>query len=311
MSITYPFKRTFYYDVQESVIQNQVTFITGVKKCGKTVCMIQLAEELPNAEYHDVKAMSESQADEFLEKILTSIRKNEERIYLLDGIAAFFSPETALSEIAMALSEYDNSKTRFVFAGSQPAALRSWAGLSFSGNAKVITVDFLSYPEWLAYKGISEVSEQTYKSYLLGTMEFYKDFGSLEDYLNGCLEETILANYKSRNVIMNNSCDLLDTSILTNILHTLVSCSEVSEKLRAYNSMDSDVLRQGLIFLHRWGLITLNYVSDKAQDFSQISTAYKELTRNETCLSSKKAFFDKVNICVRHPFFFEKIVRVT
>lgn len=215
----YNFKRSFYFDVEKSIERNKVTFILGARKCGKTVCMKQLNDELPEAEYYDIKSMDDDDAIDLKDEIIDCIHRNDKRIFLIDEATYFSIPEKTIAQIANAFAACENTNTRVVLAGSQSIALETWANRAFAGNAEFVYADFLSYPEWLAYKGINEVSEKTYGQFILGTREFYKDFVSLDQYLKGCLEETIVSNLKSSNIILNNNCDRLNEKILKNMLY--------------------------------------------------------------------------------------------
>ncbi|MCM1090946.1 MAG: AAA family ATPase [Butyrivibrio sp.] len=214
MNTEYVFKRSFYYDAEDSAKNNSITFILGARKCGKTVCMKQLAVNLPNAKYYDIKSMDEDDAIDLRDEIVACIEANESKIFLIDEATYFIFPEKTIARIANEFTDCRNTNTRVVFAGSQSIALEAWANRAFAGNAKFVYADFLSYPEWLAYKGIDEVSEKTYNQFVLGTREFYQDFVSLDQYLKGCLEETVTSNFKTSNIILNNNCDRLNEKIL-------------------------------------------------------------------------------------------------
>jgi len=226
MNKKYDFRRSFYYDVEKSVKYNKVTFILGARKCGKTVCMRQLADAYGEAEYYDLKSMDEDAAVDLRDSVVDSIRRNEKKIYLIDEATYFIFPEKTIARIASEFSSCVNSNTRVVFAGSQSIALEAWANRAFAGNAEFVYADFLSYPEWLAYKGMTEVSEETYNSFLFGVREFYGDFVSLDQYLKGCLEETVVSNYKTSNIIFHNECDRLNVQILKNMLYAALVAQE-------------------------------------------------------------------------------------
>lgn len=223
----YGFKRSFYYEVVKAIEGNKVTIVLGPRKCGKTVCLKQLSQTVSAASYYDIKSMNKDEALDLIDDVVRSIQNNEYRIYLIDEVTSWDSPEDAIGKIANAYADYKRSQTRVVFTGSQSVALEAWASRHFACNARFIYADFLSYPEWLAYKKINEVSERTYNQYVLGIREFYSDFVSLDAYLKGCLEETMLSNYKTRDIIFNNNCDALSERILKNVLYaTLVSQSD-------------------------------------------------------------------------------------
>lgn len=226
MGVQYRFKRSFYYDVEKSMGRNKVTFILGARKCGKTVCMKQLADAFGEAEYYDLKSMDEDAAVDLRDAIVDSIAKDEKKIYLIDEATYFIFPEKTIARIANEFSGCDNKNTKVVFAGSQSVALEAWANRAFAGNAEFVYADFLSYPEWLSYKGITEISEETYNRFLFGVREFYGDFVSLDQYLKGCLEETVISNFKTSNIILHNECGRLNVQILKNMLYATLIAQE-------------------------------------------------------------------------------------
>lgn len=263
MSQTYEFKRDIYYQTQEAIKNNKAVFLLGARKTGKTVCMKQLAQTLPDARYYDIKSMTDDDADDLRDEIVSSIQKNERRTYLVDETTYWLLPEKAIAMIANAYADYVNTNTKVVFSGSQSAALGAWAGRDFGGTEKRINVDFLSYPEWLDYTGLSEVSAETYNRFLMEARNFYKDFVSLDAYLQGCLDETVISNNNTSNFLPDNECDALDVPTLKNILYsTLVSLSDrpslknffdakegIIRKIRssfkeAYRAAGSDTVRQ-------------------------------------------------------------------
>lgn len=271
----YDFKRSFYYDVEKSVERNKVTFILGARKCGKTVCMKQLAEALSDAEYHDAKLMTEDETVDLLDKIVDCIRNNQKKIFLIDETTYLLFPEKMIARIANSFADCRNTNTKVVFTGSQSVALEAWASRAFAGNAMFIYTDFLSYPEWLAYKGICEVSEKTYNQFISGTREFYSDFISLDMYLKGCLEETIQSNYKTSNIIFHNECDALDVQTLKNILYAALIAQ--SDRPSLQNFFDKEALFKKIRFSFKeaYHAVGSNTVRNRIDDiFSKRITAY-------------------------------------
>lgn len=143
----YTFRRHFYYEVEKSVNDNHVTILLGPRKCGKTVCLKQLAAELQNAAYYDLKRMDEDDGIELRDMIIDSIHADEKKIYLIDEVTYFLFPEKTIAAIAGEMFSCRNTNTRVVFAGSQSVALEVWANRAFAGNAVLIHTDFLAYPE--------------------------------------------------------------------------------------------------------------------------------------------------------------------
>lgn len=347
MTGKYDFKRSFYYDVEKSVERNKVTFILGPRKCGKTVCMEQLADSIKTAVYVDFKQKSDDEGFDVFLKIRESIQNDERVIYLLDEITYAPNPEKMICMFAQMFSEYDTNQVRVVFAGSQSLALEAWGHTAFAGCAGYIRPDFLSYGEWLAYKQIEGASAESYEQFLYGAMDFY-GIDSMQDYLQGCINETILSNTKTSNYIYGNDCSLLNADILMDIcyatlftLHNHVSNAAfmkkdgLKEDIRAYfadvcASLDLDarigrsfisrynsfkrrdlqILEQAFLFLRNCGLITVTPVSN---DLEHVPDLEWELERtaygDSPRINVKDELFRSFNMCIRYPVFYMAILK--
>jgi hypothetical protein len=138
-----------------------------------------------------------------------------------------FSPESSISTLADAYADAvllpGTVRTKVVLTGSQSLALDRWGHRAFCSGAGFLNTDFLSYPEWLRYSGReNDISEQSYKDYIYGTREFYKDFPGMEEYLESCIEETIISNDKARNIVYGNRCDLVDAKDLIRVMYAVM-----------------------------------------------------------------------------------------
>jgi len=210
--------------------------------------MRQLADTFAEAEYYDLKSMDENAAVDLRDAVVDSIDRDKQKTYLIDEATYFIFPEKTIAKIANEFAACKNKNTRVVFAGSQSIALETWANRAFAGNAEFVYADFLSYPEWLAYKGISEVSEETYNRFLFGVRDFYADFVSLDQYLKGCLEETVISNFKTSNIIFHNECDRLNVQILKNILYaTLVAQEDRPDIMHFFDKNKVNKIRYELV----------------------------------------------------------------
>lgn len=196
MASKYPFKRDFYEDAVKSISENGATFVLGSRKCGKIVCLMQVRDACENAEYVDFKRVTERESMDILSRIQESIENDEDKIYLLDEMTYALNPEKYVCEIACLFTENDSHNTKVVFSGSQSLALDRWGHIAFCGSAGFIRTDFLSYSEWLRYKKIEELSEENYERFLYESPEFCK-IKTMEEYLQGCLDETVIFNEKT------------------------------------------------------------------------------------------------------------------
>lgn len=345
----YEFKRSVYYDTIKSIKQAKVTFLLGPRKCGKTVCMKQICDTLDNTVYVDVKSSlkTDSQKIDFIKLVVKDIEDDKDVIYLIDEATYLFIPDKDIAEIANAFSDFNNKNTKIVFSGSQSRALDFWGHLAFAGNAAFVNCDFLAYPEWLAYKGNSEVSEKTYIEFIFNTREFYSDFNSIREYLQGCLDETVISNRKAIEYAVDN-CDFdLGVEALLDVLYgTLISLhnrvayktfadaglfertliSYFSKEVLAINNeelakrIDGVLGRRYSNFKEMTGhdcLTALQFLSNcglvsityQSDELKVDPYVATKLLKESSELYLKPDVFDKFNITVNYPMFYLELVK--
>ncbi len=346
------FRCNIFYKLQKALLDKDVIFLLGPRKCGKTVCLMQHSDELCNSVLIDFKTLSDDESVLKVNQIIEDILGGADIIYLLDEVTNMFHPEEEIARIAQsytrAIATGVNIKTKIVFTGSQSVALHSWGKRAFCGNASYVMADFLSYAEWLSYKGLSDVSEDTFKQFITGTKEFYK-FISLKDYLEGCLEETVTSNIKSKNLIVGNECSELDADVLLTVLYatlfslhdrssakTFFKSNSLEDKItylinsnQIITSLDKSEVRERIAksfiskynVLHSTDLYTLKqaliflYKSELItltpvfSDFTSSMDVYKALLNDDVRLANKNALFRNVNICIKYPMFYVEILR--
>lgn len=254
MTVEYSFKRSFYYEAEQAVRNGSVTFLLGARRCGKTVCMRQLydtfcsSDEFDRAIYTDVKkdCLGETEKIGFISQVVESINNNEKVLYLIDEVTYLFYPDKEIMKIQDAFTVRENNSTKVVFTGSQSRALDYWGHLAFAGDATYVRADFLSYPEWLMYKGINEVSEETYLGFLRGTRKFYRNFRSTKEYLQGCLDETVISNNKSGEIVFGNDCSLINNDMLLDVLYA--SLVTLHNHVSYQSFANKDALLDGVIY---------------------------------------------------------------
>lgn len=345
---SYPFKRDLYFEVEKAIERSSVTFLLGARKTGKTVCLRQIANNLEDVLYVDAKSNFERDVDRslFIKKVTDDITEDRKIIYLIDEATYLLFPDKSIAKIASAFSEVDNENTKIVFAGSQSKALDNWGHLAFAGNASFISFDFLSYPEWLRYKGLTDISDRTYRDFIRGTREFYSNFTSTKDYLQGCLDETVISNIKSSEFVYNNDCsdinvdmllDVLYLSMLTlhnNVNYQTFSKSSYFQDSLAYFFPDeyyqlgdetvwariSDFIGQRYTNLKNMSAAQLKQCLQFLVNCELITTTY--VTDNfsvnpyicQTILSpsseipKKDKLMEQVNVCIKYPMFYADLV---
>lgn len=341
----YPFKRNFYYKIESAIATSCVCFLLGPRKCGKTVALKQLEHEM-GATYINFKTISEKDSSNVFDSIISSMKNDEKHIFLLDEITYAFHPEREINKIAIQLAENSCKKTKVVFTGSQSVALETWANRAFCGNAAIIRTDFLNYNEWLRYENIYNSSESSYLQFLLEVDKFY-GFLSLEDYLRGCLEETIISNNKTDNIIMGNDVYLIDVDTLIDIcyatlftlhnhvsVHKFASNNKLNDSIRYYfkdvcNQIGIEEIGNRIAdsFIGKYNDFRSKELNTLKQSFlflqrcglititpisdsvETIPNVNKDLSLLEPQINYKDELFNKFNVCIKYPMFYVAILK--
>lgn len=121
----YKYKRHFCIDLENQLKHNQIIFLLGPRKCGKTVALKQISKNNANYDYTDVKMLDSKEKAEYIDKIITSIENNEDIVYLLDEVTYLDRPELEIEKIANSYADFCNNSTKIVFTGSQSIVLNS------------------------------------------------------------------------------------------------------------------------------------------------------------------------------------------
>ena len=213
----YSFKRDIYAQVLEALEDCHVVVLLGPRCSGKTVCMMQISQSEKNAVYVSFKELNAKKSEQQLDSIIRDISEGRDVLYLLDEITYAHEPDAAMSKIGRVLSTTPYVRTRLVLAGSQSAALAQWTSRAFSSDVRRLKVDFLSYAEYLRYTD-GEPSDESYQAFVTHTRDFY-GFTGLNDYLQGCLDETVISNSHAIDVIIGNNVDGLTVESLVCVLY--------------------------------------------------------------------------------------------
>lgn len=90
----YPFRRRFYNKLKKSLLSKAITFLTGPRKCGKTVSLTQLKSEVPNTRYINAKELDTS---DLLLEIDEALQNNLCANYLIDEFTYINAPDIVLA----------------------------------------------------------------------------------------------------------------------------------------------------------------------------------------------------------------------
>lgn len=354
-TMDYLFKRDFYDRLKESAQKYFVTALIGPRKCGKTVALLQFNDEQTSSRYYDAKSMSADEHVVLLNEILDSIKSDEDVVYLVDEVTYINCMDTFIENIAVQSRRYNCTRTHIVFTGSQSLALRCWIDRSFGGCAGYVRVDFMNYAEWLRY--MSEIvsaeykhpTESNYIEFLSNIDKFYS-MPSIEDYLHACLEETVISNSHSMNVIFNNSTDGLSEQFLLDILFStlvslhnqmsyakfisrdnllntirfsygkqLIAMPDIKERINrvidgyytTFKNADISDIINALLFLANCGLVRLFEVSD-SPSFKDYNAELSSYSSDEhkQKLFNKQTLFSSLNITIVHPMFYIALLKL-
>lgn len=342
----YPFRRNFYYDIEKSVDKSNIVFLLGPRKCGKTVALLQMEKCRNHAKYYNFKTLSPDESMDLFDAIHSAMEEDKDVVFLLDEITYAYQPEKEINEMSIQLSEKPCHHTKIVFTGSQSVALEAWANRAFCGNASIIRADFLNYSEWLSYQGIRESTEATYSQFLYEIDEFY-GFVSLEDYLRGCLEETIISNQKTDNVIIGNDVYLVDIDSLLDICyatlftlhnhvnsHKFAKSDKLNETIRFYfrdvcKQIGADEIgaRIAASFIGKYNdfkskdldtlkqsfqflhRIGLITITPVSDSIECIPNIRRDLAISDSRINYKDELFKSYNVCIKYPMFYMAILK--
>ena len=189
----YAFKSDAYDEVLRAMRDNSVVFLTGPHKCGKTVCLTQIAEALHNSVTVNFRHI-QTDNDKLLalDEVYDAIKTNRECVFLLDDFEYSFCPELAIEKISNLFYDSDttNTKTKIVFTGNPMNAITTWANRAFGKNAAKVRMKFLTYEEHLRVTGRQKSEEDMHTQFCLHTGEEFYHIGSLEEYLGECLKSS-------------------------------------------------------------------------------------------------------------------------
>ncbi len=219
-------------------------------------------------------------------------------------------PDKDIAKIAGAYSKYDNQCTKVVFAGCHSELLEFWGHIACGGNASFIRVGFLSFSEWLSFKGMTDVSKRAYADFLHGCKEFCQGFDNTEKYLQEYLDETAelaekpieyITGAETESVNVNTILDVLCSSLKEQINNADISKIHTGELEKSVSVSDYDC-KKAIRFLSDNKLATLTYITDKPTADPYITQKFlkpsNELYRNPEVFSRLRLTVDYPMFCV-------------
>lgn len=319
MSYTqYNFKRDFFYEAENAIENSSITFITGPKKCGKTVCLRQLADADENALYINMKYDfdTDEKRNDVVSGVINSIANGQKIVYLIDDAEYMALPDKDIAKIAGAYSKYDNQCTKVVFTGGHSELLEFWGHIACGGNASFIRAGFLSYSEWLSFKGITEISERSYADFLHGCKEFCQGFDNTEKYLQNYLDETAELAEKPIEYITGAEAESVDVNTILNVL-----CSSIKERINKADISENHIgnleksvhisnydCKNAIRFLSDNKLATLTYITDEPTADPYITQKFLKPS-NELYRDSE--VFSRLRLTAYYPMFCIDLIKNT
>lgn len=221
----YPFKRDAFYQIEDMIKHKRfkVVGLLGPRRCGKTVIFKQLTERFSSqAFYLNCKYASEDE----IEDIFVEIYKDDpNKIFLLDEITYIQNYDKYVGML-----DYGISKTTVIVTGSQSAAIERMLWLNFASMAGYVRLGFLTFNEYLRFTGKIQlndlafrqifdidtlrelnITEQDCYDFVCSGYSFNQVISDPREYLQGCLEETVLSCKNSMQGVGNGL--VLDVSI--------------------------------------------------------------------------------------------------
>lgn len=319
MSYTqYNFKRDFFYEAENAIENSSITFITGPKKWGKTVCLRQLADADENALYINMKSDfdTDEKRNDVVSGVVNSIANGQKIVYLIDDAEYMALPDKDIAKIAGAYSKYDNQCTKVVFAGGHSELLEFWGHIACGGNASFIRSGFLSFSEWLSFKGITEISERSYSDFLYGCKEFCQGFDNTEKYLQNYLDETVelaekpieyITCAEAESVNVNTILDVLCSSLKEQINKADISENHTGDLEKSVHISNYDC-KNAMRFLSDNKLATLTYITDKPTADPYITQKFLKPS-NELYRDSE--VFSRLRLTAYYPMFCIDLIKNT
>lgn len=188
--------------------------------------------------------------------------------------------------------------------------LEFWGHIACGGNASFIRTGFLSFSEWLSFKGITDVSERSYADFLHGCKEFCQGFDTTEKYLQDYLDETAELAEKPIEYITDAETESVNVNTILNVL-----CSSLKERINKADISENHTSnleksvhisnydrKNAIRFLSDNKLATLTYITDKPTADPYITQKFlkpsNELYRNPEVFSRLRLTVDYPMFCI-------------
>ena len=206
------FYRKPYFRVRDLLQSENFIAIVGPRQVGKTVMMIQLANEC-GGNYVSFKSLPDNVSDDTFDAVLARIRNNEKTIEYLDEITYLEDYGRRLAVLcdamAVLIAKGQTPQFHVIISGSQQSSILDNCSKAFGSRLKVVKIPYITFGEYLIYKKrltwnssfslidlTKTITEEDYIDYLFNSWKFDTSFSTPANYLMGCIEETVISEMK-------------------------------------------------------------------------------------------------------------------
>lgn len=288
------FKRKIFYQLKDFIEDSKfnIAILAGPRKCGKSVCLKQIANEYNVKQIYDFKSID---SDDKRMDVFDDIMNIKEGIVLIDEITYLNGFMSRIYDLDSSVE--DNTAKgikdgrKIIITGSQIYALNRAAAMTVSTKAKYIQTSFIDFEEWLVYRNkMSKYGENycptdlDFKDFMINSADFCKIYNNVR-YISDSLDETIKSQGKSYDIIhgivdvRNLDCELVIALLYSYMakLHRRVSRQKLSEPINGILAVrDTAKMRNSIKQSEMIKLLEdkFEYLSNK-----KVSGKFKDLSR--------------------------------
>lgn len=245
------FYKKAYFAVERALKVSTFISVVGPRMVGKTTILMQLQSKF-GGKYYSFKEMNADLSDDTFDLVLQAAQNNESVIFYLDEITYLDDFGRKLSFFSQVLprlaAKGEQPRFKIIISGSQEHSILSNVAKALGGRVTTVYVPFLSFGEFLVYKNRlswnsdfslealkDSVTEDDFYDYLINGYTFNSTFTSSQDYLMGCIEESINSEMKeSWPDTSTISIEKEDFNNVLSVIYTILIKLHAKEKYKRY-----------------------------------------------------------------------------
>ena len=227
-------EREIYKDIQKFIRLPQIVAFTGLRRVGKTTLMLKVIVDAikngfdpKNIVYFSFDEFRETEVREVLKEYETLVERDlhkEKFLILLDEIQKLKGWEDQLKAL------YDTYKknVKFVISGSESLFIRQKSKEKLAGRLFEFKVEPLSFPEYLAFKGVEYKPIGLYEKELF---RLFNEFVATQGFpeLVGIKDKAIVKKYLRESIVekvvfrdLPTLLGIKDVSVIESLLNILM-----------------------------------------------------------------------------------------